>query len=158
MGRRLKQIATAASAGALALTSCATNDDEPATFAATVTITGEADQASADSGECTIGEAHVTPNDEVAIFGASGRIVGNSTLEVESIQLNPDGTDVCTYSAHFESIGANQRSYDIWVNNYFAPQPFTSDELKNGATYNLHSAIPITGDTGTDMQDSGGTP
>ncbi|MET4612385.1 hypothetical protein ABIC28_003377 [Rhodococcus sp. PvR044] len=157
MGRRLREIATVASAGALALTSCATNSDEPATFAATVTITGEADRVWADSGKCTIGEAHVAPTDQVVILGDSGSAWADSVLEVDSIDQNPDGTGVCTYTAHFVDVPANQRNYAIWVNN-FAQQSFTSDELKNGATYRLHSSIPTTAVTGADVQDSGGTP
>ncbi|MCQ4119577.1 hypothetical protein [Rhodococcus tibetensis] len=55
MRQRLGQIAAGAAAGALTLTSCSTTTDVPETFAATVTVTGEANLASAESGECTIG-------------------------------------------------------------------------------------------------------
>lgn len=52
MKQKLGRIAAGAmtSAGALMLVSCATNAEIPATFAATVTVTGEADEVSADSG------------------------------------------------------------------------------------------------------------
>jgi hypothetical protein len=158
MRQRLGQIAAAAAAsvGALVLMSCSTATDEPETFAATVTVTGEAAQASADSGECTIGADHAAPNDRVVILGDSSTASAASALEVDSIDQNPDGTGICTYTAHFEDIPANQRSYNIYVNK-FAPQSFTSDELKNGATYRLQSS-PSTGGTGTDGQGSGGTP
>lgn len=131
------------------LTSRTTNTDVPATFAATVTVTGQADLASADSGECTIGARHVAPNDQVAILGDSGPAYASSTLQVGSIDQNPDGTAVCTYTAHFAAVPANQRSYAIWMNN-FARQSVTSDELENGATYVLRSSTPTASGAGTD--------
>lgn len=51
-------------------------------------------------------------------------------------------------TAPFDAVPANQRSYEIWVNNYFAQQSFTSDELKNGATYRLHGSTPTDNNTG----------
>ncbi|NMM92272.1 hypothetical protein B2J88_49920 [Rhodococcus sp. SRB_17] len=139
MRKRLEQIAAIAvvSAGVLILTSCAHNIEVPTTFAATVTVIGEADQVSVDSGECTIGEIRVAPNDQINIFGGSGAASTRSTLEAESIDQNPDGTGTCTFTAHFDAVPANQKSYDIYVNNTFAQQSFTSDELKSGATYRL---------------------
>ncbi|NMM92625.1 hypothetical protein B2J88_51845 [Rhodococcus sp. SRB_17] len=136
MKKRLEQIASMAaiSAGVLILTSCAHNIDVPKTFAATVTVIGEAGQASVDSGECTIGGIRVAPNDQINIFGGSGAASTRSILEVEAIDQNPDGTGTCTWTAHFDAVPANQRSYDIYVSNAFAQQSFTSDELKGGAT------------------------
>ncbi|MFC9767709.1 hypothetical protein [Rhodococcus jostii] len=147
----------AASVGALILTSCATTTDEPEAFAATVTVSGEADRASADSGECTIGANHVAPHDRVVILGDSSTASAASALDVESIDQKPDGTGSCTYTAHFEDIPANQKSYNIYVNN-FARQSFTSDELKAGATHRLQNAPPTDDGIGSEVQDSGGTP
>lgn len=154
MGRKLRQTAVAAvaSVGAVILTSCVSNIDVPDTVAATVTVTGEADRASADSGECTIGGAHVAPNDVISISAGSAVTTVGSTLEVASIELNPDGTAVCTYTARFDAVPGNQRSYEIRIGNYLAPQSFTSDDLKNGATYRLHSSTPADSDTGTDRE------
>ena len=162
MRQRLTAIAIVAAActGTLILTSCSTTTDVPETFAATVTVTGEADRASADSGECTIGETRVAPNDRVLILGGTntGSAVALSALEVDSIDQNPDGTGVCTYTAHFDDIPANQRSYNIIVGTNSAPQSFTSDELKNGATLRLQSSAPTSSGTGKGEQGSGGPP
>ncbi|MGF7123305.1 hypothetical protein AB4Z09_20600 [Rhodococcus sp. TAF43] len=124
-----------------------TNVDVPETFAAMVTVTGEADRASVDAGECTIGAAHVAPNDQIVILGDSGSAYASSALKVDSIDQNPDGTGVCTYTAHFEAVPANQRKYDIYVGN-FVTQRFTSDELKNGATYRLHRSTSTDSNSG----------
>ncbi|SDD25354.1 hypothetical protein [Rhodococcus tukisamuensis] len=157
MGHEWGRIAAAASAGTLILTSCATNTDVPATFAAAVTVTGQASRASAASGECTIEKVPVAPNDRVVIDGDSGAAFAMTALEVDSIDENPDGTGVCTYTARFGAIPANQRNYVIWM-NYFTGQSFTSDELKNGATYRLCSSAPTDSSHGADVQDSGCTP
>ncbi|OQQ21791.1 hypothetical protein A4U94_14485 [Prescottella equi] len=141
------------------LTSCVTNTDVPATFAAAVTVIGRADRASAASGECTIGKVPVAPNDRVVILGdVGGATAAPSALEVDSIDENPDGTGVCTYTARFEAIPENQRNYVIWMNNNFTEKSFTSDELKNGATYRLCSSAPTDSSHGADVQDSGCTP
>ena len=164
MRQRLGQIAAAAAAGALILTSCSTTTDVPETFGATVTVTGEANLASAESGECTIGANRVSRDDRVVILGDTGSAFAESPLEVGSIEQNPDGTGVCTYTAHFEDIPANQRSYNITVTSptnvtNFGLQSFTSDELKSGATYRLQNAPPPTDDgIGSEVQDSDGTP
>lgn len=144
MGQRLGRIAaaTSASAGALILMSCATHTDTPATFATTVTVTGEADQASADSGVCTFGATNLAPNDEVGIYGEGPTAIIKSTLEVESIDQHPDGTGVCKYKAQFDAIPANQRSYELLVSNDFVEKSFTSGELQNGATYVVPSSAP----------------
>ncbi|MEU2004833.1 hypothetical protein ACH47B_31690 [Rhodococcus sp. NPDC019627] len=165
MRQRMGQLATiaAASVETLILTNCSTTTDVPETFAATVTVTGEANLASAESGECTIGENRVSPNDKVVILGDTGSAFAEAPMEVGSIDQNPDGTGLCTYTAHFDDIPANQRSYNITVTNptnvtNFAPQSFSPHELKNGATYRLYSSPPTNGGTGTDRQDTGGTP
>lgn len=134
--------ATMASAGALFLLSCTTNIDVPATFPATLTVTGEADQVFTDSGVCIIGTTRLAPNDEVGIFGEGPAAVAKSTLEVESIDQHPDGTGVCTYTAHFDAVPANQRSYALLVSNDFVEKSFTISELENGATYVVPSSVP----------------
>ncbi|MFC7446853.1 hypothetical protein [Rhodococcus daqingensis] len=158
MGHKWGRIAAATSAGALILTSCETNTDVPATFAATVTVTGHADRASAASGVCTIGTVPVAPNDRVVILGDSGAAFAATALEVDSIDENPDGTGVCTYTAPFEAIPENQRNYVIWMNRNFTEKSFTSDELKNGTTYRLCSSVPTDSSHGADVLDSGCTP
>lgn len=142
MRPRTGQIAVAAvvSAGMLTLTSCVTNTDVPSTFAAALTVRGEADQTSAESGECTIGGILVAPNDRIDIFGDSGVGVGStsSILETNTIDQKPDGTGTCTYTAIFDAIPANQKSYDVSLGNGFARETFTSDELRHDPTYVLH--------------------
>lgn len=130
------------SAGALMLVSCATSPEIPATFAATVTVTGEADQASADSGVCTVGSVRLAPNDEVGIYGESAAAVAKSALEVESIDQNSDGTGVCTYRAHFDDVPENQRGYQLLVGDDFVERPFTASELKNGVTHVVQNSAP----------------
>ncbi|MFE3290564.1 hypothetical protein [Rhodococcus sp. NPDC059234] len=134
-----------------------TNTDVPATFAATVTVTGQADRASAASGECTIGTARVAPGDQVVILGDSGAAYASSALEAGSINERPDGTGVCTYTSPFDAVPANQRNYVIWMNN-FTEQSFTSDELKNGATYRLCSSAPTDSSHVAVGRDSGCAP
>lgn len=155
MSARHWQSAVGAVAGALTLTSCVTNTDAPATFAATVTIVGEADRISTDTGECSVGRASVAPGDRVALLGDNGSAYTASTLAVESIDQNPDGTGVCTYTAHFDAVPANQRNYVLWMNN-FTEQSVSSDELDNGATYRLHNSATGTA-TGRNTQDEDGT-
>ena len=89
MRRRSAQVAAASFAGALLLTSCATNVDVPKTFAATLTVTGQAEQVEAGSGECVIDSIRVAPNDQIQIFGGSGAASVRSTLEVEAIDQLP---------------------------------------------------------------------
>lgn len=132
---------TMASAGALTLMSCA-NADAPTTFAATVTVTGEADQASPDSGVCTIGATRLAPNDEVGIYGEQASAIVKSTLEVESIDLRPDGTGTCSYTAHFDAVPANQRSYGLFVSADFVEQSYTARALENGVTYVVEDTAP----------------
>ena len=139
-------VVAVAAAGTLILTGCVTNTDVPTTFTATVTVTGDADQTSVESGECTIAGIRVAPNDQLNIFGDSGAGSTRSILETETIDQQPDGTGTCTYTSHFDAIPANQRSYDLYLHEGFAQQSFTSDELKNGAIYVLHSS---TSDSGT---------
>ncbi len=165
MRQRLGPIAAGAAAGALILTSCSTTTDVPETFAATVTVTGEANLASAETGECTIGANRVSPGDTVVILGDTGSASARSPLEVGSIDQKPDGMGVCTYTAHFDDIPANQRSYNITVTSpinvtNFGLQSFTSAELKSGATYRLlqNAPPPAGGGIGSEVQDSDGTP
>lgn len=143
MGQKLGRMAAGmiAPAGSLILRSCA-NTDAPTTFAATVTVTGEADQASADSGVCTIGTTRLAPNDEVGIYGERASAIAKSTLEVESIDERPDGTGTCRYTAHFDAVPANQRSYDLFVSADFVEQSYTASELENGATYVVENSAP----------------
>ncbi|MDI9899565.1 hypothetical protein QM716_06825 [Rhodococcus sp. IEGM 1409] len=138
MRRRSAQIAAAAagSVGALMLTSCTTNVDVPKTFAATLTVTGQAEQIEAGSGECVIDTIRVAPNDQIQIFGGSGAASARSTLEVEAIDQLPDGMSSCSYTAHFDAIPANQRNYEVSL-GHFSPKSFSSDELENGVTYQL---------------------
>lgn len=138
-------VAAVAAAGTLILTGCMTNTDVPTTFTATVTVTGDADQTSVESGECTIAGIRVAPNDQLDIFSDSGAGSIWSPLETETIDQNPDGTGTCTYTAYFDAIPANQRSYDLYLYEGFSQQSFTSDELKNGATYVLYSSTPDRG-------------
>lgn len=130
---------TAISAGALILTSCTPNTEVPSTFVATVTVTGEASRVLTDSGTCLIEEINVGPGDTVGIVGDSSSAHASAQLQVDSIIENPDGTGVCTYTAHFEHIPASQKSYRLYMST-FAEQPVTSGELKNGAIYRLHAA------------------
>jgi hypothetical protein len=87
MGQGLGQIAPAAliAVGVLILTGCTTNVDVPKTFTATLTVTGQAEQVEAGSGECVIDSIRVAPNDQIQIFGGSGAASVRSTLEVEAI-------------------------------------------------------------------------
>ncbi len=121
---------------------CVTNTDVPTTFTATVTVTADADQTSVYSGECTIVGIRVAPNEQLNILGDSGVGSTRSTLETETIDQNPNGSGTCTYTSHFAAIPANQRSYDLYLHEGFAQQSITSGELKNGATYVLHSSTP----------------
>ncbi|UJC78023.1 hypothetical protein D4768_10150 [Rhodococcus erythropolis] len=121
------------------LTSCATNVDVPKTFAATITVTGQAEQAETGSGECVIDMIRVAPNDQIDIFGGSGAGSTRSTLEVEAIDQLPDGTSTCSYTAHFDAIPANQRNYEVGL-GHFSPESFSSDELENGVTYQLRGS------------------
>ncbi len=166
MRQRLGQIAAGAATGALILTSCSTTTDVPETFAATVTVTGEANLASAETGECIIGANRVAPDDRVVILGDRGPAFAESSLEVGSIDQKPDGSDVCTYTAHIHDVPANQRSYKVTVISYasvtnFGFQVFTSDELKSGAaTYRLlqNPPSPAGDGIGSEVQDSDGAP
>jgi hypothetical protein len=74
-----------------------------------------------------------------------------SPLEIGSIDQNPDGAGVCTYTAHFDDIPANQRSYNITVTN-FGLQSFTSDELESGATYRLLQNAPPPASAASDLK------
>ena len=132
---------TMAAAGALTLMSCA-NTEAPATFAATGTVTGEADQASADSGVCTIGTTRLAPNDSMGIYGARTGAVARSALKVQSIDQYPDGTGTCRYTAHFDAVPANQPSYRLRVGDNFVEQSYTASELENGATYVVEDTAP----------------
>ncbi|WP_308252749.1 hypothetical protein [Rhodococcus qingshengii] len=116
------------------------NTDSPNTFAATLTVRGEADQTSIESGVCTIGGIRVAPDDRIDIFGDSGVGVGStsSILETNTIEQKPDGTGTCTYTANFDAIPANQKGYDVSLGNGFARETFTSDELRHDPTYILH--------------------
>ncbi|WP_458683729.1 hypothetical protein [Prescottella equi] len=131
-------------AGAAVLSGCVTNVDTPATFAATVTVTGEADEVWADSGECVwAGVAHLVPGYVVTISAGTGATTSSASLMVESIEPNPvNGSGTCTYTAYFGAIAANQRSYELWVSNNVRQQSFTADQLKGGALYRLEGASP----------------
>lgn len=144
MKQKLGRIAagTMTSAGALMLVSCATNAEIPATFAATVTVTGEADEVSADSGVCTVGSTRLAPNDEVGLYGESAGASTKSALEVESIDQNSDGTGVCTYRAHFNDVPESQRGYQLLVGGDFVERPFTVNELKRGVTHVVQNSAP----------------
>ena len=120
--------------GALMLVSCASNTEVPATFAATVAVSGNADYASADSGVCTVASTRLAPSDQVSIYGERTG-VSRSTLEVESIDQHSDGTGVCVYKAHFDAVPANQPGYRLLVGGDFLEQSFTASELENGVTY-----------------------
>lgn len=144
--------AVGAVAGTLASTSCATNTDAPATFAATVTVVGEADRVSTDTGGCSFAAASVASGDRIIILGDSGSAYTASTLAVESVDPRPDGTGECTYTAHFSDIPANQRNYVLWMND-FTEQSVTSAELEGGATYRLRNSA-----ADANRQDEGGPP
>lgn len=120
------------------LASCATHTDVAMTFAATMTVTGEADQASSESGECAIGGIRVAPNDQINLFGDGGAGSTRSILETKTIDRKLDGSGTCTYTAYFDAIPANQRSYNAYVNEGFTQQSFSADELRDGATYILY--------------------
>ncbi|MDH6281137.1 hypothetical protein [Prescottella agglutinans] len=142
MSQTRRHITSAAAVMAvLTLTSCVTNHDVPDTFKATITFTGNADRASADTGECTIEDAHVAPNDIAIITSGTATTTTTAALRVDTIAQHPDGTTVCTYTAHFTAVPANQRRYDITLNR-FTQQSFTGDELKSGATYRLQPETP----------------
>ena len=113
--------AVAVSAGRLILTSWVNNTDAPCTFAAALTVRGEADQTSIESGVCTIGGISVAPDDRIDIFGDSGVGVGStsSILETNTIDQKPGGTGTCTYTANFDAVPANQKSYDVSLGNGF---------------------------------------
>ena len=138
MGQGLGQIAPAAliAIGVLILTGCTTNVDVPKTFAATLAVTGQAEQVEAGSGECVIDSIRVAPNDQIQIFGGSGAASVRSTLEVEAIDQLPDGMSTCSYTAHFDTVPANQKNYEVSLGR-FSPKSFSSDELENGVTYQL---------------------
>ena len=145
MGYRRGLIAAVAApvVGAGALSGCVTNVDTPATFAAMVTITGDADEARVDSGECVwAGAAHLVPGYVVSISAGSAATTATAPLRVESIETDPDNrTGTCTYSAYFEAIAANQRIYELWVSNNIPQPSFTADQLKDGPTYHLEGPV-----------------
>ncbi|MBJ8339431.1 hypothetical protein JGU71_11085 [Antrihabitans sp. YC3-6] len=139
MKQRAGTIAAAAAfVGTLILASCATQTDVASTFTATMTVTGEADQASTESGECAIEGIRVAPNDQINLFGDGGAGSTRSILETKTIDRNFDGSGTCTYTAYFDAIPANQRSYNAYVDEGFAQRSFSADELKDGATYVLY--------------------
>ncbi|EHK80305.1 hypothetical protein AK37_25090 [Rhodococcus pyridinivorans AK37] len=130
--------------GILPLASCVTNTDVPTTFPAVVTLAGEADRAIEGSGECFFGEIRIAPNDLVTIFGDGGPAWAQTVVEVESIDEDVEGGGHCIYVARFDTVPANQRSYTMFVDSItlpsqrsFAPQSFTGDDLRNGATFRL---------------------
>ncbi|WP_420880799.1 hypothetical protein [Rhodococcus sp. (in: high G+C Gram-positive bacteria)] len=104
-----------------------------------MTITGEADEVWADSGECVWGDAvHLVPGYLISISAGSAATTSSAPLRVASIESSPDnGTGTCTYTAYFEDIAANQAGYELWVSNNFAQPSFTADQLKDGPTYRL---------------------
>lgn len=135
-------VVAATVAGVAPLSSCVTNVDVPATFAATVTITGEADEVWADSGECVwVDAAHLFPGYVVSISAGAATTTSSAPLKVESIGTSPrNGAGTCTYTAYFEAIAANQAGYELWVSNNVRQQSFTADQLKSGPTYRLEGA------------------
>ena len=149
MGYRRGLIAAVAApvVGAGALSGCVTNVDTSATFAAMVTITGEADEVWADSGECVWADAvHLAPGYAVSISAGSAATTSFAPLRVESIEPSPgNGTGTCTYTAYFEEIAANQAGYELWVGNNLRQRSFTADQLKDGPTYRLEGAGPRSG-------------
>lgn len=145
--RGLIAVVAATIAGALLLSGCVTNVDVPATFAATVTITGEADEVWADSGECVwAGAVHLAPGYAVSISAGSAATTSSAPLRVESIEPSPDtGTGTCAYTAYFEEIAENQAGYELWVSNNLPQPSFTAEQLKDGPTYRLEEAGPRPG-------------
>ena len=130
--------AVAVSAGRLILTSWVNNTGSPSAFAAALTVRGEADQASIESGVCTIGGIRVAPDDRMDIFGDSGVGSTSSILETNTIDQKPGGTGTCTYTANFDAVPANQKSYDVSLGNGFSRETFTSDELRHDPACVLH--------------------
>lgn len=89
MGYRRGLIAAVAApvVGAGALSGCVTNVDTPATFAAMVTITGDADEARVDSGECVwAGAAHLVPGYVVSISAGSAATTATA-LDIDCSEL-----------------------------------------------------------------------
>lgn len=123
------------------LSGCVTNTDVPQTFAATVTVTGDAESASAETGECTVGGVRVAPGEKVMILGDTGVAFADAVLEATSIEHAPAGPGRCTYVAHFGKIPANQRHYTVWVHG-FAEQVVTGGDLDGGAVYHLRPHPP----------------
>ena len=142
--RRMIAVVAAPVVGAAALSGCVTNVDTPATFAAMVTITGDADEARVDSGQCVwAGTAHLVPGYVVSISAGSGVTTSSAPLRVESIEPWPDDrTGTCTYTAHFADIDANRRSYELCLSNNARQPSFTADQLKDGPTFRLEGAGP----------------
>ena len=140
MTRERVGVATVVALGAAALAGCVTNADTPDTFKATIVFTGEADQASPDTGTCTVGRARVAANDIASISSRSATTT-MAPLRLDAVTHRPDGTVVCTYSAHFTAVPANQSRYEVNLNQ-FAGQSFTADDLRSGATYRLQVETP----------------
>ncbi|MGF7125242.1 hypothetical protein [Rhodococcus sp. AG1013] len=138
MSQKRGRIAAAvlATVAAAPLSSCATNVDVPDTFSATVTFTGNANHASTDTGKCTFENGHVTPHDLAIITSGTATTTTTAALQLDTITQHPDGTTICTYTAHFNAIPANQPRYELTLNT-FTQQTFTADNLKKGATYQL---------------------
>ncbi|QCQ93708.1 hypothetical protein [Rhodococcus sp. SGAir0479] len=141
MTRERVGVATVVALGAAALAGCVTNVDTPDTFKATIVFTGEADQASPDTGTCTVGRARVAANDIAVVSGGTGATTTTAPLRLDAVTHRPDGTVVCTYSAHFTDVPANQPRYEVNLNQ-FAGQTFTADDLRSGATYRLQLETP----------------
>lgn len=148
MGRRCRHVAAAVSIGTWALTGCVSNIDEPQTFAAVVTVIGNAERADPNSGQCIVETIPIEPNDMIFVDGGSGAASTSSVLEADSVEQNPDGTATCTYVARFDAIPANQRNYSLTVSSSapnagsFASSDFTSDALEKGTTIYLRASTP----------------
>jgi hypothetical protein len=147
---RTSRIAAALTIGTVVLAGCVSNTDEPQTFPAVVTVVGNAERADPQSGQCIIAAIPVAPKDTVWVHGESAAASARSALEVSTIERNADGTGVCTYTAHFEAVPANQRSYTVTVSSSvpnggtFESPSFNAEEIEKGVTFYLHETLPST--------------
>lgn len=164
MGRTSGLAAASLSIGALFLSGCVSNTEQPETFPATVTVVGNAEQADPQTGQCIITTIPIAPNDIVYLHGESAAASARSVLEIDTVERNADGTGVCTYVAHFEAVPANQRSYTVTVSSSapyaatFESSSFNAGEIEEGATFYLHEFPPRTDTSGAGDSGPMGTP
>ncbi|MCK5752419.1 MAG: hypothetical protein KAH46_06920 [Mycobacterium sp.] len=124
---------------------CSEAADAPATFAAVVTVVGDASQGSAETGECVIAGSRVGPGDDLIVLGDSGSAFRKSPLTVDFVRARAGGT-VCSYTARVADLPANQRSYQLTVESSphstgFALQSFTESQLREGVTLRLRRSV-----------------